>query len=270
MRTRDLVRGGLLLALGGALLWMERRRRARSYVERRPVHTTRNIAIAGIAAATVQLFEAPVVIPLARAVARRRWGLTAIVGGPRWFRAILAMVLLDYTLYLWHVLVHRVPWLWRFHLVHHVDLDLDVTTGLRFHAGELIISIPWRAAQVILIGVNPATLTAWQALTLASVLFHHSNTDLGDAAERLLSWIVATPRMHAIHHSVDPVHLDSNYSSGLAIWDRLHRTARLDVPAGDVTVGVPGYLALDAVGFRRIHALPFEHVELPPRPNADD
>jgi sterol desaturase/sphingolipid hydroxylase (fatty acid hydroxylase superfamily) len=168
-------------------------------------------------------------------------------------------VLLDYTLYVWHILVHRVPMLWRFHLVHHVDLDLDTTTGLRFHAGELIASVPWRAAQIVVIGVSPTALIAWQSLTLASVLFHHSNARLSDRVERTLSWFVATPRMHAIHHSINPAQLHSNFSSGLAIWDRLHGTARFDSEASEVTVGVAGYLDVAQVRLTKILPLPLLH-----------
>ena len=180
-----------------------------------------------------------------------------MLGGPPWFRDVVSIVLLDYTLYVWHILVHRTPWLWRFHLVHHVDLDLDASTGLRFHAGELAASVPWRAAQILAIGVTPRALAVWQSLTIGSVLFHHSNTEFSDRAERLLSWIVATPRMHAIHHSIDPAQLQSNFSSGLAIWDRLHGTARFDARASDVTVGVLGYLDATAVTLVRILTLPF-------------
>jgi sterol desaturase/sphingolipid hydroxylase (fatty acid hydroxylase superfamily) len=258
MRIRDLIRGSLMLAAAAAVLVMERRHRARPYVEPRSTHTARNLAVAGIAAVTVQLLEAPVVMPLARTVARRRWGLSYAIGGPAWLRGVLAVLLLDYTLYLWHIVAHRVPWLWRFHLVHHVDLDLDATTGLRFHAGELAASIPWRAAQVIVLGVSPTTLTVWQSLTLVSVLFHHSNTRLSDRMERALSWIVTTPRMHAIHHSVNPAQLQSNFSSGLAVWDRLHRTARFDAAAGDVAVGVRGFLDPGEVSLPRVLGLPFE------------
>ena len=135
MRIRDVVRVGLLVAAAAAILVLERRRQARPYVERRRLHRSRNLVMAGFAAATVHLLEAPLVVPLARVVARRNWGLTHIIGGPRWLRQLIAIALLDYTLYLWHIVVHRVAWLWRFHLVHHVDLDLDATTGLRFHAG---------------------------------------------------------------------------------------------------------------------------------------
>ncbi len=253
-----LVRWGLLLAVGAAIAALERRRPARRYVEPREVHTGRNLAIAGLAAATVQLVEVPVVVPLARYVTLRRWGLVHRLGGPPWLRAAVAVLLLDYTLYLWHILTHRVPWLWRFHLVHHVDVDLDASTALRFHAGELATSVPWRAAQVALIGVSPGVLAAWQTLTLVAIGFHHSNTRLSGPAERLLSWLVTTPRMHAIHHSVEPAQLQSNFSSGLAIWDRLHGTARFDTQAADVVVGVDGYLEPDALSLPHLLRLPFE------------
>jgi sterol desaturase/sphingolipid hydroxylase (fatty acid hydroxylase superfamily) len=154
--------------------------------------------------------------------------------------------------------------LWRFHLVHHVDLDLDASTGLRFHAGEIAASVQWRAAQIVTIGVTPRALTIWQSLTIASVLFHHSNAQLSDRAERLLSWIVATPRMHAIHHSIDPIQLQSNFSSGLAIWDRIHQTARFDAKANEITVGVAGHLDPRDVALERILKLPFSSRALPP------
>lgn len=256
MRLADLLRGGFLLAVGGAAFLLERTRRARDYVEQPSIHTGRNLAVAGIAAATVQVLEAPLVLPAAHITAQRRWGITRSIR-PVWLRDVVAIVLLDYTLYVWHILAHRIPWLWRFHLVHHVDLDLDASTGLRFHAGELAASVPWRLAQIVVIGVTPRALSTWQALTLASVLFHHSNSRLGSRLERVLSWIVATPRMHAIHHSIDPAQLQSNFSSGLAIWDRLHGTIRLDSEPQHVTVGVPGYLKPADAALRRILTLPF-------------
>src|SRR5688572_3209445 len=125
-------------------------------------------------------------MPLARSVERRGWGLLYAIRMPGWLRSMLALAALDYTLYLWHVLVHRTPALWRFHAVHHVDRDLDASTAVRFHFGELAASVPWRAAQVVLIGVDARTLQAWQTLTLLSVLFHHSNVRLPERLERLV------------------------------------------------------------------------------------
>ena len=108
---------------------------------------------------------------------------------------------MDYTLYVWHILTHRVPLLWRFHAVHHVDLDLDASTALRFHFGELAVSVPYRAAQIALLGVDAEALSYWQMFLSLSVLFHHSNVRLPREFESVLSWFVVTPRMHGIHHS---------------------------------------------------------------------
>jgi sterol desaturase/sphingolipid hydroxylase (fatty acid hydroxylase superfamily) len=170
---------------------------------------------------------------------------------------ILAIVLLDYTLYVWHVLTHRVSWLWRFHLVHHVDRDLDASTALRFHAGELALSIPWRALQVAAIGVPPDALLLWQNIVLLSILFHHSNVELPIDVERLVARVVVTPRIHGIHHSIVPDETGSNWSSGLTVWDYLHGTLRLDVPQQVITIGVPAYPAPADVTLANSFALPF-------------
>jgi sterol desaturase/sphingolipid hydroxylase (fatty acid hydroxylase superfamily) len=148
-------------------------------------------------------------------------------------------MLMDYTLYWWHVLLHRVPVLWRTHEPHHVDRDLDVTTGIRFHALEFVASVPWRCAQIVLIGAGPRTLRAWQQLTLFEVLFHHSNVRLPRELERRLSSIVVTPRLHGLHHSIVRDERDSNFSSGLSVWDRLHGTACIGLDHDDVTIGLP-------------------------------
>src|SRR5947209_1029014 len=158
-----------LLLVGGAfagLLWLERRRPLRRAVEPKPRREGRNLAVAALSAAAIQLAEKPVVGPLAEAVERRRWGLLKRLNLPTWLEVPLGVILMDYTLYLWHILVHKVPLLWQFHQVHHVDLDLDASTAVRFHFGEMVLSVPWRAAQVVVIGVTPLALSAWQTLTL--------------------------------------------------------------------------------------------------------
>lgn len=253
------IRAALLLAAIGGTWWLERRLARRRYLEPRGRHQLRNLAVASVGALTVRLAETPVVVPLARLVETRRWGLVGALGGPRWFRVIAAVALMDYTLYLWHILVHRVGWLWRFHLVHHVDLDLDSTTGVRFHFGELAMSTPWRAAQVFAIGTSPAALRLWQNLTLASIVFHHSNMRLPIWLERRLAWLVVTPRMHAIHHSVVASETDSNFSSGLSLWDRLHGTLRLNVPQSEITIGVPAYRDPAELGLIDVAVLPLTH-----------
>lgn len=222
-----------------ALTWLETRRPLRGAVEPKGRHVVRNLAVAGLSAATLRALERPVVEPLAKQVDRHGWGLLPRLGLPRPVETAAAVALMDYTLYLWHVLTHRVPLLWRLHRVHHMDLDLDASTALRFHAVEMALSVPWRAAQVGLIGVRPGALTLWQNLTLLSILFHHSNLRLPIRIERRLNRLIVTPRMHGIHHSIVPEETGSNWSSGLTVWDRLHGTLLQDVPQRDVVIGVP-------------------------------
>jgi sterol desaturase/sphingolipid hydroxylase (fatty acid hydroxylase superfamily) len=245
--------GGTFLVLTA----LERRRPLRHVREAKWRHVSRNIVFAGAAAATVNLLERPVVEPLATMVERRRCGLLYRCRLPRSLHVILAVVLLDYTLYVWHVLAHRVSWLWRFHLVHHVDRDLDASTALRFHAGELALSVPWRAMQIAAIGVPPDALQIWQNILLLSILFHHSNVELPIDVERLVARVFVTPRIHGIHHSIIPEETESNWSSGLTVWDYLHGTLRLDVPQQAITIGVPAYPTQADVSLANSLALPF-------------
>lgn len=178
-----------LLGAGGVLLlnWLERRRLLRRSVEPKLRREARNLSVAGVSAVVLVLAERPLVMPLAVWVAKQNGGLVRQLSLPLWLEVTVALLLMDYTFYLWHVLMHRVPFLWRFHLVHHVDLDVDASTALRFHFMEMLASIPWRAGQVLLIGLTPFTFSVWQCFFLLSILFHHSKcpaTDcLGAVAE---------------------------------------------------------------------------------------
>jgi sterol desaturase/sphingolipid hydroxylase (fatty acid hydroxylase superfamily) len=252
----------VVLSLGAlaGLVLLERKRPLRRERESKLRRNSRNLVVASLSALTVHLLEAPVVRPLARAVQRKRLGLLKQLGFPRPLEIIAAVVLMDYTLYFWHVLTHRVPVLWRFHAVHHVDLDLDASTALRFHFGELAVSVPYRAAQVLLIGVDPEALSYWQTFLSLSLLFHHSNIRLPRAWEAMLSWILVTPRMHGIHHSNEPAEANTNWSSGLALWDRMHRTFRLDIPQEKIHIGVKGIDKEERVRLPEILTQPFRDV----------
>jgi sterol desaturase/sphingolipid hydroxylase (fatty acid hydroxylase superfamily) len=246
------------LAVFGALVLLERRRPLRrAAVEPKLVRNARNVTLAGIGAAALQLAAAPVLHPLTAAVERRRWGLLPRLRLPRAAETALGVVLLDYTLYLWHVLVHEVPALWRFHRVHHADLDLDASTALRFHFGELVLSVGWNALEVAALGIRPETFALRQRLLLVSILFHHSDLRLPLALERRLARLVVTPRMHAIHHSIVPEETGSNWSSGLSLWDRLHGTLRLNVPQEEITIGVPAFREPRAVTLPKLLRMPF-------------
>lgn len=257
---KNFFRAALSLGVLAGLVLLERKCPLRRERESKLLRNSRNLTVAALGALTVHLLEAPVVRPLARSVEQRKLGLLKQLRLPRPLEIIAAVVLMDYTLYLWHVLTHRVPFLWRFHAVHHVDLDLDASTALRFHFGELAVSVPYRAAQILLIGVDAEALSYWQMFLSLSILFHHSNVRLGRRMESALSWFLVTPRMHGIHHSNEPAEANTNWSSGLACWDRIHRTFRLDIPQEHIHIGVKGIDTEDRVRLPEILTQPFRDV----------
>jgi sterol desaturase/sphingolipid hydroxylase (fatty acid hydroxylase superfamily) len=217
----------------------------------------RNLATAGIAAATVELLQVPILLPVSRWTSVQGFGLLHFLPRGGFARVAAAVVLLDYTLWFWHRANHRVAFLWRFHSVHHIDRDMDASTGLRFHFGELGLSVLFRALQIAAIGADPLSVAVWQILLFVSILFHHSNTQLPIAVERVLVRFVVTPRMHGIHHSDYRNETDTNWSSLFSAWDYLHGTIRLDVPQDSIRIGVPAYDDPRKVTLGKILALPF-------------
>lgn len=249
------------LLIGGAmaaLFWLERRRPLR---ESRPEpdreRLPRNFMIAASAALVVRICERPLVEPLSRCIDRSEAGLLPHLKLSPLPEKVLGVILLDYSLYWWHVLLHRLPFLWRCHVVHHSDLVLDTSTALRFHWLEFLASIPWRLGQVALLDIRPATLELWQKLTFVEVLFHHSNLRLPVEWERRLGILVVTPRLHGIHHSVKPEETDTNYSSGLTLWDVLHGTLKNDVPQETIEIGVCEYHRPHQLSVSKLLSLPF-------------
>lgn len=241
-----------------ALVVAERRRPLRCLMhEPKPRRNARNLAVAALAAAAIQHAERPVTSRLTALVSRRRVGFVSRLNLPETARTATACVLLDYTLYLWHVLTHRIPFLWRFHRVHHADLDMDASTAIRFHFGEILASVAWRAVQIVLIGVTPRALSIWNTLLMVEVMFHHSNVQLSHRMERRLGKVIVTPRMHGIHHSIRQAEQDSNWSSGLTLWDWLHGTLRRDVPQEQITIGVAELRDPAQVTLPKLLAMPF-------------
>lgn len=169
------------------------------------------------------------------------FGLIHIVPLPAAVQFVIAFLLMDLSFYWWHLLNHRVPFLWRFHNVHHIDPDLDVSTGFRFHFGEVAMSAVFRVVQVALIGISAPAFATYEVVFQANTLFHHSNVRLPIRFERLLNKVLVTPRMHGIHHSQVEGETNSNYSVVFPWWDRLHRTLGLNIPQSAIVIGVPGY-----------------------------
>ena len=247
-----LVAGGLAIAAAETLAPLRRRR------EPRAVRTGRNLALAVLGFAAAGALQALLLVRVSAWAGTHEAGLLGRLPPGSWTRGIAAFLLLDYTLWIWHFVNHRVPFFWRFHRVHHVDRDMDASTGLRFHFGELVFSAGYRALQIVVIGAEPVAVAVWQTALFVSVLFHHSNTRLPVGLERVLVRLLVTPRMHGIHHSDYRAETDSNWSSILSAWDYLHRTVRLDIPQSEVEIGVAAYQDPRDVTIGRILGLPFD------------
>lgn len=254
---------GGILALGtfAALYFFEIRRPLRRSVEPKIVNTVRDLSIAATAGIAATQIEKPVTDKLTKYVEKNRFGLLKLIRLPKFVETALAVILLDYTLYLWHILTHKNSFLWRFHQVHHTDLDLTAATAVRFHFGEITISVLFRAGQILLIGVSPQALAVWQNLLFLSIFFHHSNVRLPEKFENILQNFIMTPRLHGIHHSQKQDEMDSNWSSGLSIWDKIHGTFRKDVPQGEIKIGVIGFDTANETSLRKMLFAPLHEIQ---------
>jgi sterol desaturase/sphingolipid hydroxylase (fatty acid hydroxylase superfamily) len=157
-------------------------------------------------------------------------GLLNQIDVPFWVAVILSVVVLDLIIYLQHVMFHAVPALWRLHMVHHADLDYDVTTGSRFHPFEMLLSVIIKVVAVLILGPPVVALVVFEVLLNVTAMFNHSNVQIPFAVDRVLRWFVVTPDMHRVHHSVVPVETNSNFGFNLPWWDRLLGTY-VDQPA---------------------------------------
>ncbi len=208
----------------------------------------------------LRLLFLPVMIWLAIQNERLHFGFNYLYQMPAWLEGVIAFIILDYGNYIWHILNHRIPLLWRFHLVHHTDHDLDLTTAIRFHFGEMIGSLFFRGAIVFLSGASPVVVVIYEIIFEAEILFHHSNIRLPFRFEKVLNFLIVTPRMHGIHHSIIKNETDSNYSSVFSFWDRLHNTAKLNIHQDDVVIGVPAYSDQQELSTFYLLKLPFTKI----------
>ena len=159
--------------------------------------------------------------------AERGWGLLNAFEVPFWWAFVLSVIALDFAIYLQHVMFHAVPLLWRLHRVHHADADIDVTTGARFHPLEILLSMLIKFAAIAVLGAPAAAVLVFEVLLNATAMFNHANLRLREPVDRLLRWMLVTPEMHRIHHSMEAVEANSNFGFNLPWWDRLCPWQRL-------------------------------------------
>ena len=225
-----------------------------------------NIVVAIPSFTLLRFLFLPIIIWLAIKNESLNFGLNYLYSLPPMAETMIAFLLLDYSNYLWHILNHKLPLLWRFHLVHHTDLDLDITTAFRFHFGELIGSVFFRGAAVFLIGASPEIVLVYEIIFEAATQFHHSNTRLPFRFEQLLNKLIVTPRMHGIHHSVVQHERDSNYSVIFSFWDRIHKTFTFNKPKQLLVIGVPSYNEQKELTIGFLLKLPFTKIRKAKKP----
>jgi sterol desaturase/sphingolipid hydroxylase (fatty acid hydroxylase superfamily) len=260
----------ILILINLLLLLLETKFQLRKGTQKKRQRTIINTVVSIPAFALLRFAFLPIMVWIAYKNQDWQLGLNYFYNLPLWTKSIIAFLILDYGNYLWHILNHKIPFLWRFHLVHHTDPDMDITTAFRFHFGELIGSVFFRGAVTLLSGASPMLALVYEIIFEAATQFHHSNWKLPFAFERMLNKVFVTPRMHGIHHSVVKQETDSNYSVIFSFWDRLHRTARLNNLSDEVIVGVPSYNKPEELTIGFLLKLPFTKIRSWKKPEKKD
>ena len=211
-----------------------------------------NLGLVALNTIVVRLAIPVTAVGLAVLGEQRGWGMLELVVLPGWMRVVVAFLVLDLVIYLQHALFHAVPALWRLHRMHHADLDFDVTTGARFHPLEILLSMGVKLAVVAALGAPPIAVLMFEIVLNATAMFNHGNVGVPAFMERTLRWVVVTPDMHRVHHSVIPHETNSNFGFNLPWWDRMFGTYCAEPTGGQVgmTIGLerfrdPGELRLD-------------------------
>ncbi|WP_225316888.1 MULTISPECIES: sterol desaturase family protein [Marinobacter] len=191
------------------------------------------------------------------------WGLLNLVSLPGWLAVIVSVLLLDAAIYFQHRLFHAVPWLWRLHRMHHADLEFDVTTGLRFHPIEIILSMAIKLTVVLALGAPALAVVIFEVLLNATSMFNHGNVRLPLWFDRYLRLFVVTPDMHRVHHSVIVRETDSNFGFNLPWWDRLFGTYREQPEKGHLgmTIGIEDFRTVQDLRLDRMLIQPFRHTD---------
>ena len=227
---------GILVAMA---IWEVAAPRRRIEIPR-VIRWTNNLGVVVIDTILVRLTYPIVAVGLALPAQENGWGLFNIFEAPTWVAVLASIIILDLAIYLQHVMFHAVPALWRLHRMHHADQAIDVTTGLRFHPIEILMSMGVKFAVVLALGPPAVAVLVFEVILNATAMFNHSNVRIPLNIDRVLRLFVVTPDMHRVHHSIDRAETDSNYGFNLPWWDRLLGTYTAQPRKGheDMTIGI--------------------------------
>jgi sterol desaturase/sphingolipid hydroxylase (fatty acid hydroxylase superfamily) len=230
----------------------------------RMLRWTGNLGIVAVNTLIVRVLFPVVPVTAALFFAERGWGLFNAVAVPGWLAVAASVALLDLAIYGQHVMFHHVPALWRLHRMHHADLDFDVTTGIRFHPIEIMLSLLIKMAAIAVLGAPAMAVLIFEVLLNATSMFNHGNVSLPEAVDRALRWVLVTPDMHRVHHSVIRAETDSNFGFNLPWWDRMFGTYRQRPEMGHdgMTIGLPAFRDPKWLRLDRLVVQPF--IDEPP------
>lgn len=214
---------------------------ARPLGNARRVRWTNNLGLVALNTVVLRLIFPTAAVGAALLAQERGWGLLNALAAPAWLAVPLSVVVMDFAIWAQHLVFHRVPLLWRLHRMHHADLDYDVTTGARFHPVEILLSMLIKLALVVALGLPAVAVLIFEVVLNATAMFNHGNVRLPRRLDAVLRWVVVTPDMHRVHHSVVARETHSNFGFNLPWWDRLFRTYRAQPEAGHdgMTIGLP-------------------------------
>lgn len=216
-----------------------------------------NIPLSILNGVIYQMVFAALILGLLTHVEQQGLGLLNLWTLASWQKVVLGILILDFAIYIWHLLTHVVPFLWRFHRVHHSDMNMDVSTANRFHVGEFLVSGLVRLAVIYTFGISIFTYILFEILVNLSIQFHHSSLRLPPAFERLWILLLVPPLLHRIHHSVKIAERDSNYGVIFSLWDRLLGTLRYDVDQESIVIGIGSHRQFAKLGLWHMLAMPF-------------
>ncbi len=252
--------GGAALVFAGMALWEWFAPRRRLTAGRR-LRWPGNLGIWVADIVAVRLLVPTAAVGVALIAGEKGWGLFEFIGLRGWPALVVGVIALDLVIYIQHVVFHRVPALWRLHRMHHADIDIDVTTGVRFHPLEILISLAIQIVAVAVLGVPALAVLIFEVVLNATSMFNHGNVALPRWLDRLARWVVVTPQMHQVHHSIERAETDSNFGFNLPWWDRLFGTYRAEPAAGEqgVVIGLPIFRDVAELGLVKLLTQPFRN-----------
>jgi sterol desaturase/sphingolipid hydroxylase (fatty acid hydroxylase superfamily) len=216
-----------------------------------------NIALSLFNSLLLQLIFSSAIVTAAMYVQTHKLGILNMLTAPSWLKVLFTVAFMDFILYVWHLLNHEMPLLWRFHRVHHCDVNMDVTTATRFHIGELSISAIIKLSVILFLGASPLGVLIFESLVVFCAQFHHSSLKVPKWFEAILWIFFVPPSMHRIHHSVRIKERDTNYGTIFSIWDRVLGTLLANVDQAKIRIGVGAYQKPDKLNFHQLLVMPF-------------